>query len=153
MSAEHRRVIAAALGVFLLLYLSWQLFGWIPGSRQNVGDLLILPIDAAATLAAWCASRRSAGSDRLRSFWRWMAVALAAEMLGDVVQAVYDVGLHHSPYPSLADPFYLAFYPLLLFALLRIPAVALSSGKRTKTLQKDVKDGGADIWKVCSPIF
>ncbi len=138
-----------ALGVFLLVYCSWQLFGWIPGSRQSVGDLLLLPVDVAATLAAWRASRRVAGSHRLRSFWRWMACALAAETLGDVVQSVYDVVLHHSPYPSAADPFYLAFYPLLLVALLRIPAAAISSGRRARTALDAttiVVGGGAVVW-------
>lgn len=143
------RWAAAALGAYLLVYLSWQLLGWIPGPRETVGDLLILPVDVAATLAAWCASRRCARSDRLRSFWRWIALALAAEMIGDLIQAIYDVGLHHSPYPSVADPFYLAFYPLLLFALLRIPAAALSSDKRTKTtldVATIVVGGGAVVW-------
>lgn len=138
-----------AIVAFLFLYVSWQLFGWIPGSRQNVGDLLLLPIDAAATLAAWRASRRSTGSARLRSFWLWIAIALAAETLGDVVQTIYEVGLHRSPYPSLADPFYLAFYPLLLFALLRVPAAALSSERRAKTTLDAatiVVGGGAVVW-------
>jgi signal transduction histidine kinase len=65
------------------------------------------------------------------------------------VQAVYEVGFHRSPYPSAADPFYLSFYPLLLFALLRIPAAALSSGKRAKTTLDAatiVVGGGAVVW-------
>ncbi|HEV3318826.1 MAG TPA: HAMP domain-containing sensor histidine kinase [Solirubrobacteraceae bacterium] len=139
------RNAALALGAFVLLYLSWQLTGWIPGSKENVGDLLILPIDAAAVYAAWSASRRCIGSSRLRSFWRLMAFALAAEALGDVIQAIYDIGLHHSPYPSLADPFYLVFYPLLLLALLTVTT-------RTKLLKPTldgatiVVGGGAVVW-------
>jgi hypothetical protein len=144
---EHARFrrAALALGAFVGLYLSWQLTGWIPGSRESVGDLLLLPIDAAAVYAAWSASRRCTGSARLRSFWRLLALALAAETLGDVVQAVYDVGLHQAPYPSLADPFYLAFYPLLLLAL-------LTATTRTKLLKPTldgatiVVGGGAVVW-------
>jgi signal transduction histidine kinase len=139
------RNAAVALGTFVLLYLSWQLLDWIPGDRQSVGDLLVLPVDAAAVYAAWWASRRCTGSGRLRSFWRLMALALAAEALGDVVQAVYDIGLRQSPYPSLADPFYLAFYPLLLLALLTVTT-------RTKLLKPTldgatiVVGGGAVVW-------
>jgi hypothetical protein len=62
-----------ALAAIVLLYLSWQLLHWIPGNRESVGDLLILPIDATAVGAAWCASRRCSGAPRLRSFWRLMA--------------------------------------------------------------------------------
>ncbi len=143
------RNVAVALGAFLLLYLSWQLLGWIPGSTQGVGDLLLLPVNAAAVCAAWWASRRCTGSSRLRSFWRLLAIALAAETIGDVVQAVYDVGLHQSPYPSLADPFYLAFYPLLLLALLRVPVAAVTRVKFTKTMLDGatiVVGGGAVVW-------
>ncbi len=139
------RSAALALGTLVLLYLSWQLTGWIPGSKENVGDLLILPIDAAAVYAAWSASRRCIGSSRLRSFWQLMAFALTAEAIGDLVQAVYDVGLNQSPYPSLADPFYLTFYPLLLLALLTVTT-------RTKLLKPTldgatiVVGGGAVVW-------
>ncbi|HEV3034447.1 MAG TPA: HAMP domain-containing sensor histidine kinase [Solirubrobacteraceae bacterium] len=140
---------AIGLGAFLLLYVSWQLLGWIPGSRQNVGDLLLLPVDAGAALAAWWASRRCAPAGALRSFWRLLALALAAETLGDVVQAVYEVGFHSSPYPSLADPLYLAFYPLVLLALLRIPVGPPTRGKRIRTTLDAatiVVGGGAIVW-------
>jgi signal transduction histidine kinase len=137
------------LGGLLVIYLSWQLLHWIPGEREDVGDLLILPIDAAAAAAAWCASRRSSSAPRLRSFWRLMVLALSAEMLGDVFQAIYDVGLRHSPFPSLADPFYLAFYPLLLLALVRVPVAAATPTKLLKTMLDGatiVVGGGAVVW-------
>jgi signal transduction histidine kinase len=143
------RGVALALGVFLLLYLSWQLFGWIPADRQDVGDLLLLPLDACAAWAAWWASGRCAAAVRLRSFWRLLALALAAETLGDVAQAVYDVALRHAPYPSLADPFYLAFYPLLLLALLRVPVATSTRARLVKTLLDGatiVVGGGAVVW-------
>jgi signal transduction histidine kinase len=138
-----------ALGAFLCMYLSWQLFDWIPGSRVDVGDLLILPVDVAAVLGAWWGSRCFDRSDRLRSFWRLMAAAFVAETIGDLVQAVYDLLLHSSPFPSLADPFYLAFYLLLVLALRRVPLPALSAGERRKTMLDAatiVVGGGAVIW-------
>jgi signal transduction histidine kinase len=138
-----------ALGAFVGLYLSWQLTGWIPGDGEGVGDLLLLPIDAAAVYAAWSASRRCAAIAPLRSFWRLLAIALAAETLGDLVHAVYTLGLHESPYPSLADPFYLAFYPLLLLALLRVPVAPATRPKLLRTLLDGatiVVGGGAVVW-------
>jgi signal transduction histidine kinase len=146
---EGRVRAALVLVGLLVFYLSWQLLHWIPGEREGVGDLLILPIDAAAAGAAWFASRRCSGVPRLRSFWRLMALALSAEMIGDLIQAVYDVGLHHSPYPSLADPFYLAFYPLLLLALLRVPVAAATRTKLQRTILDGatiVIGGGAIVW-------
>jgi signal transduction histidine kinase/CheY-like chemotaxis protein len=143
------RTAILGLAAYVLLYVSWQLLGWIPGSRQDVGDLLIVPVDAAAVCAAWWASRRCAQVERLRSFWRLMAIALAAEMIGDIVQAIYEVGFHASPYPSLADPFYLAFYALLLLALLRVPVAPVTRGKLARTMLDGatiVVGGGAVVW-------
>src|SRR5580693_7704028 len=145
----RRARAALILAGLLVIYLSWQLLHWIPGEREGVGDLLILPIDAAAATAAWWASRRCSGAPRLRSFWRLMALALSAEALGDVIQAIYDVGLRHSPYPSLADPFYLAFYPLLLLALVRVPVAVATPTKLQKTILDGatiVVGGGAVVW-------
>jgi signal transduction histidine kinase len=145
----RRARAALILGGLLVFYLSWQLLHWIPGQREGVGDLLILPIDAAAVAATWCASRCCSGAPRLRSFWRLMALALSAEALGDVIQAIYDVGLHHSPYPSLADPFYLAFYPLLFLALVRVPVAAATRTKLQKTMLDGATilvGGGAVVW-------
>jgi signal transduction histidine kinase len=142
---KRSRNVAFALGAFVVLYLSWQLAHWIPGDRESVGNLLILPVDAIAVWAAWLASRRCTGSRRLQLFWRLMAIALAAEAIGDLVEVIYSVGFHESPYPSLADPFYLAFYPLLLLALF----VAVARAKLLKTTLDGatiVVGGGAVLW-------
>jgi signal transduction histidine kinase len=143
------RTSLLALGAFVAIYLSWQLLHWIPGSRQSIGDLLILPVDGAAMTTAWWASRRCSDSQRLRLFWRLLALALAAELTGDVIQVLYEVGFRRSPYPSLADPFYLAFYPLLLIALLRVPVAVVSPTKLLKTILDGttiVIGGGAIVW-------
>jgi signal transduction histidine kinase len=150
-ACERARVRHAVytLGAFVGVYLSWQLTGWIPGAKESVGDLLLLGIDAAAVYAAWSASRRCAEVAPLRSFWRLMALALAAEAFGDVAQTVYDVALGGSPYPSLADVFYLAFYPLLLLALLRVPVALASRPKLIRTMLDGatiVVGGGAVVW-------
>ncbi len=141
--------VAGAIVGFVLLYGSWQLFAWIPGSREGVGDLLLLPLDAAAALAAWCAALRCEHARGLRRFWRLLAFALLAETLGDLTQVIYDVGFGGAPYPSLADACYLAFYPLLLVALLRVPVPAMTRAKLVRTVLDGatiVLGGGAVVW-------
>ncbi len=142
--------IVLLLAALFALYLSWQLLRWIPGSRRGVGNLLILPVDVAAVCTALYGSRQCAGSERLRTFWRLMALALAAETAGDATQVLYEAGLGHSPpYPSAADAFYLAFYPLLLAALLKVPAAVLTPARLLTTLLDGatiVVGGGALVW-------
>ncbi|MEU0559927.1 EAL domain-containing protein [Dactylosporangium sp. NPDC006015] len=57
-----------------------------------------------------------------RALWFWFAGGLATLVLGDVTWAIYQHVLHRSPFPSLADVFYLGAYPPLaagLWLLLR----------------------------------
>jgi diguanylate cyclase (GGDEF)-like protein len=54
--------------------------------------------------------------------WQLMAVAQMAYVLGDLTWGVLEVGFHISPYPSIADIFYLLYYPLFFFAVLQFPA-------------------------------
>jgi two-component system cell cycle response regulator len=107
------------LGGYLLLYLSWQLFHWLPFD-DVVGHVITKPIDVAAAVAAWQASRRVRGAWRTALAWRLISLGLVGQFAGGIAVSVYDV-LGQSPYPSLADPLYLSFYPLMLAALLVLP--------------------------------
>src|SRR5437763_17172373 len=129
-SGSSRRIVwgLAAASAFLSVYASWLAFRWIPASQPLVGDLAFVPVNGSAAWAAWMAARRCASSPRLAGFWRLISLALVAYLLADVVQTAYEVALKAKPYPSLADPLYLAFYPLVLAALLRLP-----TAKRTRS--------------------
>jgi diguanylate cyclase (GGDEF)-like protein len=143
------RKATATLGAFLLLYLSWQAFRWIPGSVTQVGDAFFLPIGAAAVFACWGAARRCAQVPRLRWFWRLMALAISAQLLGDTAMGVYDASGGEVPFPSLADLAYLSFYPLMLLALLRVPVAPTSRTQRVKLtldLATALVGGAMVIW-------
>jgi two-component system cell cycle response regulator len=108
------------LGLYLLVYASWLLWHWIPVDRSLVGHVMVDPINAVAVLMAWRASRRVRGSRRLALSWRLVAVGLFGQFAGAIAFDIYSL-LGQSPYPSLADPLYLSFYPLMLAALLVQP--------------------------------
>lgn len=107
------------LGGYLLLSISWQLFHWLPYD-EVVSLLIAKPIDAAAVFVAWQASRRVRASHRTALAWRLISLGLAGQLAGGLAVDVYAL-LGQSPYPSLADPLYLSFYPLMLAALLVLP--------------------------------
>ena len=110
----------AILGVYLLVYVSWQLWAWIPIDETLVGHLILKPVNAAAALVAWQASRRARESPRVALAWRLIALGVLGQLGGGIAAGVYAL-LDRSPYPSLADPLYLSFYPLMLAALLVLP--------------------------------
>jgi diguanylate cyclase (GGDEF)-like protein len=114
------------LAGLVAVYLSWQLLHWIPLRQEVAGELLMLAISLYATGAAACAAQRAAGSPRVRRAWRLVALALLAQSAGTVAGLLY-LAAGVSVFPSLADPLYLAFYPLLLAGVLSFPAARRSA--------------------------
>jgi diguanylate cyclase (GGDEF)-like protein len=110
--------MAVGMGSLLAVYACWQVFRGTPGHRALVGDVFFYPFVAAAGWGAWRASRRCSESPRLRSAWRLVALAMVLLFAGEVTQTIYEV-LHKKPFPSVADGFFLSFYALMLWGLLR----------------------------------
>ena len=123
--------MAAGISALLVVYACWQVFRWPPGHRELIGDVFFYPVDIAAVVAAVAASRRCVDQPRLRSAWRLLALAFASYLAGDVAWTVYEL-VGSKPYPSAADGFYLLFYPLLLWGVLRFPASRLNVSERLR---------------------
>lgn len=94
-------------------------------------ERFVLYVDDLGTVAAaliasvLCAHAGSRHSDGHRRFWWLLAAACAAWTLGEVIWAIYDLGLHAEvPVPSWADLGYLGAIPFAVAALLCHPAMA-----------------------------
>lgn len=83
---------------------------------------------AGLLYAAWHSEGRS------KSAWMALAAAQIAYTLGEIVYIVMEVGLHMYLFPSLADVFYLMFYPLFAAGIFLLPKVPLSRRERLKIL-------------------
>jgi energy-converting hydrogenase Eha subunit A len=114
--------------------------------RSLYANLGMIPIGLAATILAASASKTQA--DR-RSQWAWrlLAAGLGCFLAGDVLFFIYQNVIGSTPFPSLADAGYLAYYPLVLAGLLCFPG--LPNGRlRRATLYLDcfmVVLGGAIV--------
>ncbi len=142
------RVAVGALAAYLALYLSWQLLHWLPG-RQQLGQVFLPPADVAALAATWVAARRCRDAPRLRAFWRGMGAAVAAQAVADTLLLRNVLVYRVPPFPTLADPFFLAFYVLLLVALLRVPVARATRPARVRMAIDGatiVVGAGAVVW-------
>ena len=147
---KHGRasICALALAGYLLLYLSWQLFHWLPG-KQQLGQAFLIPADLAALSAALLAARRCWEFAQLRSFWLLMSLAIASETIADILLLRTDIDYRVAPFPTLADAFFLAFFVLLFLALLRVPVAPVTAQKRLRVLLDGavvVLGGGVVVW-------
>jgi len=69
-----------------------------------------------------------------RKAWMVLATAQIFYAFGDASWAVIEAGLHQNPFPSLADFWYLAFYPIFTLGIFLLPAESISSRERIKFL-------------------
>ena len=141
-----------AAGAYLSVYLCWQVFGWGgEGRKALIGDLAFVPLYCTTAAMAWLAARRCAEVPRLRSAWRLIAVGVVFYLLGLLFQTYYEIFAGSKPYPSLADPAYLAFYPFAFTGLLRLTRVGETRSQRVRALIDCATlaiAGGAVVWDV-----
>jgi diguanylate cyclase (GGDEF)-like protein len=83
------------------------------GTPEAVVYLAVAAIGVAMSVAGACLVRGSR-----RRVWVIMAVGQVLYLAGDVLWVIYEQVLHIEPYPSVADAFYLARYPLLMMGLM-----------------------------------
>jgi diguanylate cyclase (GGDEF)-like protein len=87
--------------------------------RAQFLDFSSILFNLLATSALYLAARRSRQiSKRLFVAWGFLALAQLSFTLGDVFWAVIEVKLSSNPYSSVADAFYLIFYPLFFIGIL-----------------------------------
>ena len=114
--------VAAALGAYALVYMGWLVFHWGgPAHRSLIGDGAILPVNLAGVILSGRRALQRGLSRRDHAAWWFICAGLFAYLMGDAVQTVYEGVYHNVPYPSLSDACYLAFYPLMLVGVLRLP--------------------------------
>ncbi len=142
------RAWGIGLGAWLLLYLSWQQWHWLPGGLHG-GQLFLPPVDAAAVVAALLAARRCAACGRLQWFWRLIAAACAAQLAADALTAVNALRYASPPFPSWADACFLAGFAFVFAALVYVPANRSTRSQRLRMLIDGatvVLGGGIFVW-------
>ncbi|AQT80608.1 GGDEF-domain containing protein [Mycolicibacterium litorale] len=118
--SKTARIGCIALGVFVA-FVVWLLIARARGWTVTlVDDAVFTVLTAVATVSAALAARSLSG--RLRVSWLALAVGLLGWTAGEIIWAVYEVGLHEAPFPSIADAGYLMMPIGACVALLLAPA-------------------------------
>ena len=128
-------------GVRVLLIYIFLLLVYIPWCALANSDRTALIIAGAVVYHLSCAvafllALRNARSEALakpvRSAWLWVAAAYFCNWIADFFSLYYVHMLKEEPFPSLADPFNLLFYPVMLVGLLRFPLAAGQASERLR---------------------
>ncbi len=153
---SQRRVTALPgllLGMIAILWLivsSWLVRGSVDDRDRIVASELVPPIlDIAAAAIVLYAARRAA-TRRAAAAWTTIAIATIVYAVGDGLYAWFDLGLNVAPFPSLADVAYLAYYPIVVAALLSFPTVPANRAERIRlTIDSAIVviGGGMLVWQ------
>jgi len=101
--------------------------------RSIISDVISPIIDVLSCIALLFAAVQSVSrSKRLALAWATIFLAMFLYMLGDGIWAVLEVGLNQQPFPSIADGFYLAYYPVFLIGILLLPERQVNRSERIK---------------------
>jgi diguanylate cyclase (GGDEF)-like protein len=86
-----------------------------------ISSILLVLIFLSSFLFSLCVVFNKENDIRLRRGWLLLGVAAISYMFGELFWFYYESILRVDPFPSLADPFYILFYPLILGGLLLFP--------------------------------
>ncbi len=100
-----------------------------------MNDAIAVFVDLLAALGLLYAAQKSASyGSPVRLAWTVLFLGEIIHTIGDFIWMITEVGLHQAPFPSLADGWYLAEYPIFALGFLLLPRVSLTSRERLKVL-------------------
>jgi len=130
----HLLLLAALFAIILVgIDFAVTLLPINPQQRIIYSDILSPVVDFLATATLFIAAKQSAThSKRLAIAWGMIALSAFAFALGDIAWGILELGLQQQPFPSIADIFYLAYYPLLLAGVSLLPNKPATRGEQIK---------------------
>jgi diguanylate cyclase (GGDEF)-like protein len=97
-------------------------------------DILVIIANALAVgVLVYAARATFTHSKRLAWVWVFLSLAQVSYFVADVIWFILEVILQQDPFPSLADGFYVLYYPLFLFGILLFPTLKQNRTDGLKT--------------------
>ncbi len=123
------RLALAALGVVFVIL---EAEGWDDTNLVTFvfSYLAFLPLQVGSAVSLVFAARRRDLPPRSRTALRLMAAGFATLATGTIALAIISIPNRTTPAYTWADPFYLAFYPLIAGAMLILPRSPRPPGRR-----------------------
>jgi hypothetical protein len=105
--------------------------------RNNLTTVISPLVDLMVCVPLFLAAKRfttlsgtSTRSKRMRFFWLAIAISSLLYAMGDVCWAFLDLILKEPPFPSIADFFYLLYYPAFFVGVFLLPSYSGSTGEK-----------------------
>jgi diguanylate cyclase (GGDEF)-like protein len=104
-----------------------------PVLRANINGLMYFSLSLGTTISLFYVAFRFRHAWHVRAAWALLGVGLSLTTVGTIIYTVIDA-LGWEIFPSIADVFYLGFYPMFGTGLILMSWSSLSRRDRLKTL-------------------
>jgi diguanylate cyclase (GGDEF)-like protein len=119
--------------IYLEIDIVFNLLVRDPQQRILFSDIVAPILDLLVTIGLFFAAKQSAAKSRqLAIAWGLIALSSLVFAIADTTWAILELWLSEPPFPSLADVFYLLYYPLLLAGVLLLPEKPASRAEQIK---------------------
>ncbi len=116
---EQSKRLLIGLGLFTLIELGVIFLLKDNPAAMPASDLLNVLINLTTTLLLWQTARYAKlVLGRIAKSWGILCLAQLLFTMGDLLWTVYELILQSSPYPSIADIFYILYYPIFFIGIL-----------------------------------
>jgi diguanylate cyclase (GGDEF)-like protein len=116
-------LIALAAVAYTIAYLAaFAVRPWGDAGAQIVSDFGEGPLESLGVVLALALIAREP-RPRARLAWSLIALAIVCDVIANVAYGAYDMA-GEQPFPSAADIFFLALYPLMFLGLLALPTAS-----------------------------
>jgi putative nucleotidyltransferase with HDIG domain len=110
--------LLALLIVLALASLAIVIFIQEGSLKLVLSDVLPPTADLVVAAVLFIASRKyTRYSSRLTLGWTFLALSMVVYAVGDLIWLVFEIILKTAPFPSIADVFYLAYYPVTIIGI------------------------------------
>jgi len=136
MGNNKNSISISRLVLYLLISLSLINLGvifFLPDSDYKVvlSDISFIFVNLVTVLALWLAARHSKNiSGKYTKSWVILCLAQLLFTLGDLFWAYFEIIIKSEPFPSVADIFYLSYYPVFFIGILLLSRKSESKIKR-----------------------
>lgn len=137
---DKNRVISVrnALIVAIIVVLSYVAISILLKDNEELrADVLNVHTAISGLLATFCLFYGAYNSRYYRTMyiaWIMLALAWLSFTIGDITWGIIESVMHESPFPSLADIWFLGLYPLFALGILMLPKEPLTSSEKQKVL-------------------
>lgn len=127
------RILFYAL-IIAAIFNLWVIFFYNSDNKFQISDIAFILLNALSVWTVFLAARFTKPESSQKSLaWYLIASAQLLFVIGDVIWYVFEGILFIEPYPSLADLFYMLYYPVILVGIFIFPRIKTSKFEYKKS--------------------